>query len=144
MVNFKITLSKEKALLLQNRIVECVTKTSQTHPLYGKLSVWRGALENEYFEIMFLGGVVVVSVEEREMELGKRSVTYAESQSLLDSAELVKGASPELQGSIIQEEYTKVIAKCEQNEITFADIMFILNWQYAEGAKVDEADMLGD
>jgi len=143
MVNFKITLSKEKALLIQNRIVECVTKTSQTHPLYGKLSVWRGALENEYCEIMFLGGVVVVSVEEREMELGKRSVTYAESQSLLDSAELVKGASPELQGSI-QAEYTNVISKREQNEITFADIMFILNWQFCNNAKVDESDILDD
>ncbi len=143
MINFKHCLTPEKALPLQNRVVECVTKLSESHIAFGKISIWRGALKDEYFSIMFIGGVVIVSVEEREMELGKRSVTYAESQSLLDSAELIKGASPELQGSI-QAEYTNVISKREQNEITFSDMMFILNWQYVEGAKVDESDMLGD
>ena len=143
MINFKLSLTPEKALPLQNRVVECVTKSSENNLAYGKISVWRGALKDEYFSIMFVGGVIVVSIEEREMELGKNSVTYAESQSLLDTAELVKGSSPEMQGSI-QLEYKDVISKREQNEITFADLMFIFNWQYAEGAKVDESDMLGD
>ncbi len=143
MINFKLSLTPEKALPLQNRVVECVTKSSENHIAFGKISIWRGAVKDEYFSVMFVGGVIVVSVEEREMELGKNSVTYAESQSLLDTAELVKGSSPEMQGEI-QGQYTNVISKREQNEITFADVMFILNWQYIEGAKVDESDMLGD
>ncbi len=143
MINFKLLLTPENALPLQNRIVECVFKTSKTHPLYGKFSMWHGALETEYFEVMFLGGVVVVLIAEREMELGKHSVAFAESQSLLDMAELIKGSSPELKVSL-QDEYTNVISKREQMEITFANIMSILNWQYVEGAKVDETDMLGD
>jgi len=143
MINFKHCLTPDKALPLQNKVVECVTKTSTQHTIFGKVNIWRGALTEEYFSVMFIGGVVVVSVSERECHIGEKTVSYAESQSLLDTAELVKGSAPEMQQEL-QKHYNEVIAKKEQDEVTFADMMFILNWQYVEGAKVDESDMLGD
>lgn len=143
MINFKLCLTDEQALPLQNRIVEDVVKSSSEHPLLGKISIWKGSLKEEFFSVMFLGGVVVVAIAEREMQLGDPSINYAESQSLLDTAELVRGSSPEVQ-SDLQKNYHNVTAKKEQEEITFADLMFILKWEYVDGAKVDESDLLAD
>jgi len=140
MINFKLCLTDEEAKPLQNRFVEHVVKTSTQHPLLGKISVWRGTLKEEFFTVMFVGGVVVVSVAEREMKLGDPSINYAESQSMLDTAEAVKTASEE--GKVLlQSNYRDVVAKNEQDTITFADLMFILKWEYVEGAKVDESDL---
>jgi len=141
MINFKICLDAEKASTLQNRMVECVNKTTFNHPLYGKISVWCGALENEYFSILFMGGVITVSVDAREFNIDKVSTVYAESQSLLDMSELVKGSTPEVQLQL-RNNYLAITDR-EQSEMTFADLMFILNWQYVEGARVDETDLLG-
>ncbi len=143
MITFKICLSDEQATPLQNRMVECVTKSTAIHPIYGKYVMWRGTTELEFFTVMFVGGVLVLSLAEREFNLVDSAINYAESQTLLDTAELVKGSSPEMQVEL-QRNYSGVIAKREQNEITFADVMFILKWQYVEGAKVDESDMLGE
>jgi hypothetical protein len=142
MVNFQITLPKESVLPLQGRIVESVYKTSTIHPIFGKMTTWRGALENEYFSILFIGGVLVVSVAEREYQLGHVSVNYAESKSLLDMAELIKGSSSEMKIEL-QKDYN-VISKKEQDEVKFEDLLPILDWRYAQFAKVDETDMLGD
>lgn len=141
MISFKHCLTPEDAQSLQNKVVECVTKTSSQHPLFGKISRWQGALNDEYFLITFSSGVVMVSVVEREHYLGESIRSYAESQSLLDTVESVKNADPQLQREI-QKHYTNVTAVKEQEEVTFADMMFILNWKYVEGARVDESDML--
>jgi len=60
----------------------------------------------------------------------------------LDTAELIKGSSEEVKVEL-QNNYRDVIAPREQSELTFADLMFILKWEYAEGAKVEETDLFG-
>lgn len=142
MINFKNCLTDEQAAKFQNKVVEDVVKSSTSSPLLGKVSVWRGSLKDEFFQVMFVGGVVVVTTAEREMQLGENSENYAESQTMLDTAELVQGSSEEMKAEL-QANYRDVIAPKEQEEITFADLMFLLKWEYAEGAKVDETDLFG-
>jgi len=142
MINLKVSVDAAKALPLQTRVVECVTKSSSLHPTFGKITCWRGALKDEYFYIVFIGGVVVVSVAECEFQLGQISVNYAESESLLKSAEIIKAADKEFKQQL-QSDYTNIIAKQEQDEITFDDVMIILDWRYADLARVDESDLFG-
>ena len=137
MVNFQITLPKEDALQLQGRIVEYVCKTQIINPTFGKMTTWRGSLENEYFSIMFICGILVVSVVEREMQLGDISVSYAESESLTKAINTINGAD-DATVEKIREEYNQNTSKKEQDEITFDDVMLTLNWRYAPLAKVDE------
>ena len=112
--------------------------------MLGKTTLWSGALETEYFKVLFAGGVSVVSINDREMELNENpGINYAESQSLLDTVELIKTSSIEEKISL-RNEYNLITSIKEQDEITFADIMRLLNWKYAENARVDESDMLGD
>lgn len=142
MINFKIKLTKEEAAKWQNRKVEYVSKSTSLNPTFGKFSTWVGALENEYFTILFLGGVIILSVAEREFILGQNNVVFAETISLLQAAELIKGSTPEIQQNI-QNQYNTIVSLQEQNEITFDNIMSILNWQYTDEAVVDETDLLG-
>lgn len=142
MINFKIKLTKEEAAKWQNRKVEYVSKSTSLHPTFGKFSTWVGALENEYFTILFLGGVIILSVAEREFILGQNNLVFAEATSLLQATELIKGSTPEIQQDI-QNQYNTIVSLQEQNEITFNNLMSILNWQYTDESVVDETDLLG-
>ena len=132
MVKFKIIAPPEEALPLVNRVVCDVCESRNTNPIAGKIVSWRGSVENEYFSILFLGGRLLISLVERECQLGHVSVIYAMSETLSNSLISLKD---EIDNSFI--------LKKEIDEISFTDVMVALNWRYAENAKIDY-DLLTD
>ena len=122
MVKFKIIAPPEESLPLVNRVVCDVCESRNTNPIAGKVVSWRGSVENEYFSILFLGRRLLISLAERECQLGSVSVIYAMAEALPNSL---------------------VFLKKEIDEISFTDVMVALNWRYAENAKIDY-DLLTD
>jgi hypothetical protein len=72
--------------------------------------------------------------------LGEMSINYAESETLSVALENVKSGDKVVINSV-RNEYNKNTSIKEQQEITFADVMIPLDWQYTEFAKVDESDL---
>lgn len=142
MISFKTILPVEQALTYQNKMVEYVCKSVTIHPALGKLTTWRGALETEYFSVMFVGGILVVSVVERELHLGHISVSYSESESLIKATSDLDGIN-DTEKDKLRQEYNLNTSKKEQDEITFDDVMLSLNWNYVPFAKIDE-NILGE
>ena len=129
MVKFKLIAPPEEALPLVNRVVCDVCESRTINPIAGKMVSWRGSVENEYFSILFLGGRLMISLVERECQLGHVSVIYAISETL----DYLKDF-----GNVHSASINKDI-----DEISFTDVMVALNWRYAENAKVDY-DLLAD
>jgi len=142
MIKFNVDAPPEKALPLQNRVVEYVCKTRTNHPEFGLMTTWKGAVENEYFSILFIRGILIVSVVERECQLGHVSVPYAESMTLTHAIRAVDGADNSVKLEV-QNDYNKNTSQKEQDDITFDDVMECLKWKLKENVKVDE-DLLGD
>lgn len=140
MIEFDITLSPAEAKTLQDRVVEQVTEYRTTHPLFGKMASWRGAVALEYFSIVFVRGVLVVSVVERECQLGHIASNYATTKTLTKALDAMDTDEKKLSA---QEIYNNTVSDSEQNEITFDDILAILDWRYAQFAKYDR-DVLMD
>lgn len=136
MVKFEVTAPDKQTETLKNRVVCDVCQSFRTDPLLGKIVNWRGSVADEYFSILFFKGILVVSLEEREMMLGHNSVKYAMSESLVKA---LKGAPTD--DAIARTEasfdyYLKVSPK-ETDEISFTDVMVALFWRYAPNAKID-------
>ena len=142
MVKFELTVPIEQAITLTNRVVCDVLEIRTTTPMFGKMVNWRGSVADEYFSILFFKGILVVSLEEREGQLGHNSVKYAMSESLVKA---LKGAPTD--DAIARTEasfdyYLKVSPK-ESDEVSFTDVMVALFWRYAPKAKIDY-DLLAD
>lgn len=139
MVILQSIVPPEKLEPFKGKTVEYVCKSFLTSPFLGKVPGWRGALENEYFSIGFVSGVLAVSISECEYKLGASETTLslAESKTLSNMLTALKGED-ELLLQKVQLGYHKNIAPQEQMEITLEDIMAFLDWKYAQLAKIDE------
>lgn len=136
MAELDIIAPQEIAAPLQNRMVCDVLETRATMPGTGRIVSWRGSTQEEYFSILFVQGVITVALNERECLLSESFVNYAMSMALSKAMKGLPGRDDATKQEDIQNYYTK-LAEAELNEITFIDVMNLLNWQYKLGAKVD-------
>ena len=94
------------------------------------MSTWRGSVTDEYFVISFIRGVLSISLNERECNLDNNVCHYAVSDGLFASSK-EKTNLMEVMGDYVKTSHDK-----EQNEISFTDVMAILDWKYDEHAKI--------
>ena len=138
MVKFDLLLPAEAATLFQNRVVCDVIEFKMTS-IVGPACIWRGSVEDEYFSITFLKGILTLSLVERECQLGQNATNYAMSNTL-DSLLKIAGdnavMSAEANYNYILKQWPK-----EQKEVSFTDVMVALNWTYKPEVKIDY-DML--
>jgi hypothetical protein len=129
-------LKPEEAAAYQNRQVDLVIEAETVNPLYGKTKSWRGDLAEEYFIVMFVNGHLIISVSEREMQLGSKTQTYAMSDFLSKSLAMID-PNDTTGRQTVQIGYNKNISDKEQDQVTFQDVMLALNWRLGPKAKVD-------
>jgi hypothetical protein len=142
MIKFTPILKPEEAIKFQNRVVENVLMVHAMNPAYGKIKQWRGATEEEYFIIMFVQGVLVISLSEREMLLGSNITRYAMTDFL--SGALKTFEKSDLAGiTSVASSYNQHVFPLDEKEITFDDVMTAFKWVAAPKMKVDE-DWLSD
>lgn len=134
MVKFEIVAAAPIALTVQNRVVCDVTEYRFTTEQFGKVISWRGSVSDEYFSILFVKGLLEVSLAEREMQLGNASVHYALTERAFN-------VSPDPIQAANQYGITEINDDVER--MTFVDIMVALNWKYAPNVKIYH-DVLGD
>jgi hypothetical protein len=133
MVKFEIILPPEQAVLLQNRTVCDVCEYHITDPLLGKMASWRGSVKDEYFSILFVKGVLTVSLVERECQLGHEAINFAMSEPLFKA--LRENQDEILKTDATFDYFVKQSPK-EQEVVHFIDVMVVLDWRYAERAKI--------
>lgn len=119
--------------LLKHRVV-CDVCESHHISLYGEFVNWRGSTETEYFSIIFLKGILTVSIDEREMKVGWEPVNFAISSKLADMFASVKG---DLEQTAMAAKYSREEYQKELDNISFTDVMVALSWKYAPNAKID-------
>jgi len=134
MVKFEIIVPPIIAAMLQDRTVCDVCESHQTDSLLGKIVSWRGSVEEEYFSIIFAKGILTVSLVEREYNLGRSAVNFAMSEHLFKVLKESKDNAA-LRTTAVFDYHMKRSQK-EQEEISFIDVMVILEWRYAERAKI--------
>jgi hypothetical protein len=134
MVKFEVIVAPEIASLYQNRVVCDVCEYHITDPLLGKMASWRGSVKDEYFSILFVKGVLTVSLVERECQLGHSAINYAMSEPLVKA--LRENKEDILKTDSTLDYFAKQGPK-EQEIVHFIDVMVILNWRYAERAKIN-------
>lgn len=131
-------LEREKDVLdrIQNKVVCDVTEYHIKSPM-GSVLNWRGSVLEEYFSILFLRGVMTVSVEARECLIGSHCINYGMSEKLIESLEKDsqrhKGKS-KLTG-FPENDYLKSEAEIEIKAVTFTDIAAALNWKFSPNFK---------
>lgn len=138
MVKFSLLLPQEAAVLFQNRVV-CDVTDYHVDTSVGPASSWRGSVAEEYFSIMFLRGILTVSLVERECQLGHDAVNYAMSETLANSLKVAGDNA--IMTTEANFNYNLKQSQKEQKEISFTDVMVVLGWQYKEGAYIHH-DML--
>lgn len=133
MVKFKTIVPAEIAGLLSGRVVCDVCERHLTVPMVGKVVNWRGSVEQEYFSITFLRGVLTLSLVEREMLLGHNALNIAMVEPL---ASVVQGGDSI---AAVEATYNYNLKQSEKdvNTISFTDVMVALSWRYAPNAKID-------
>ena len=142
MIKFELIVTPEIAAPFQNKQVCDVQEYHITHAIHGKMASWNGSVNDEYFHIIFVKGMLIVSVAERECQLSKTGyiINYAMSESLTNALSFNNKESVE---SIeAKYNYEHIYEPKEQSEINFDDIMAALKWCYKdENVKIDY-DML--
>ena len=126
--------------MLKGRTVCDVTEFHITHPLLGKIAQWKGSVEEEYFSIIFAKGILTVSLVEREHYLDQSAVNYAISERLLKI--LSKSENETVKKAGILDYHFRQYPK-EQEDVSFTDVMVVLEWKYKERAKI-YYDILSD
>jgi len=137
MLKFNVIAQPLIAAAIQNRVVEHVTEYRITNPIAGKVVMWRGATELEYFSIAFLRGILTISLSEREILLGEKTINYAMVSSLMEVIE--RGDTI----STIEATYNYNAKQSfkDAEVISFTDVLVIFGWNYKQGVKIDY-DML--
>lgn len=133
------TTPKEQIERVQNKVVEDVTEYNGVNDM-GKYKLWTGSTEMEYFNIIFVRGVLTISLEEREMLLGGNSVIYyAMTQMLIDVLSKVKNNNISVEAKEACERYHLNEYVGELNDVDFKAVRKILKWKMkSKKVKVNE------
>ena len=89
--------------------------------------MWIGSTEEEYFSVSFVKGVLGISLEEREMLLGKNPINYAMVSELMNKLSKVKNNREK--SLDVARKYNKVGYIKDLEEIGFEDVMKVLKWK---------------
>jgi len=128
-VTFKMNPNEDKTRKesILNRLIECVTEY-KIKSIDGKKYVgWYGNTETEYFSVVFVSGIVSISVAERQMKIG-------EEYSLpLIASKLEKAASTtdQLEKLRLIARYNTKYSNKDLETVSFKDIMKPLGWKLA-------------
>lgn len=127
----------ETAARIQNKIVQDVTEFCILS-LAGKHRSWQGSTEKEYFSVVFINGVLSVSISEREMRLLEEARIYALSTEMIKAANEVD----EIRRTEMVYNYLNTTFISDIKEITFEDVMKVLNWKPKNNLKIGFDDLL--
>lgn len=116
----------------ENKKVISVTE-SRFYPLL----VWKGETENEYFLISFTMGVLVGSINEREMLLNNECYALAQSESCFS----ISTEQEQHKKVLAMDKYMRENYKTDMDELTFKDVMKFLKWKFIN-KKVKMEEML--
>lgn len=123
---------------VQNKKVMDVTEYVEPSPLGGKYKAWTGSTEMEFFSLMFMRGILTVSVYERECETGENAVNYGMLASLQDRMLEMTGD----QASRYLFEYNISLYEEDMKNLSFNDVMTALNWEFhSDKVKVKDGMM---
>ena len=123
---------------VQNRKVMDVTEYTEPSPVGGKYKAWTGSTEMEFFSIMFMRGILTVSLNERECEAGQNIVNYGMLASLQDR--MLKMTHEQAARYLF--EYNMSLYEEDMNNLSFNDVMTALNWEFhSDKVKVKEGMM---
>jgi len=128
-VTFKVNPREDVAQYesVKNRLIEYVTEY-KIKSIDGKKYVgWYGTTETEFFSIVFVGGVVSVSLAERQMQIGE-SYCLPLIVSKLEKAALIDDQMEKIR---ILSKYNLNYANRDLEKATFKDIMKPLGWKFA-------------
>lgn len=129
------SVSKENLIRLQKKVVCNVTELFAPSNIVGSYKGWLGSTEEEYFSIVFVNGILTISLEEREMCLGWRSLSYA----IIDTVADAYSGKASVAKNILVQEYDLHLYLKDLNEIKFKDVMKTLKWKLkSKKVKVDE------
>lgn len=105
--------------------------------LVGPYKGWIGSVEDEYFSVALVKGIVSVSLEEREMKLGWNIIRYAIVEHL-HTILTSKKFNTKVRKQLI-EAYNDIGSDKDIELITFKDVMTLLKWKFkSRKVKVDE------
>jgi hypothetical protein len=103
----------------------------------GPYKGWLGSVEDEYFSITFVKGIVSISLDEREMRLGWTINNYGMVEHLHKIL-----VSKNIKFETIQklaDAYNLIGADHDTMNITFHDVMKVFNWKFkSRKVKVEE------
>lgn len=134
MVKFEVIAAAPLALTVQNRVVCDVTEYRFTTEQFGKVISWRGSVNEEYFSLLFVKGLLEVSLAEREMKLGETGLHYALTERAFNVSD---------DPVVAANQYGIAEMNDDVERLTFVDILVALNWKYAPNVKIWH-DVLGD
>jgi len=125
---------KEEIERVQNRKVMDVSEYEETSPIgLGDYKAWNGSVEMEYFSIIFMKGVMTISLAEREMDLIDKPINYA----ILTKLHNLLKTKTKLECMQTYAMYNNEGYKDDLKSITFNDIMKALKWTFhSEKVKV--------
>lgn len=119
---------------LQNKKICDVTEIVVASSV-GYYKGWTGSTEEKWFSIVFVKGVLTVSVEEREMYLGKFPINLA----LSDTLEEMLSPPVTATKNMMVDMYNSSLYLEDLRKITFKDIMKLLKWKFLNrNVKVQE------
>jgi len=106
---------------------------------FGNYKAWFGSTETEYFSIIFVRAILTISIAEREMELGKKTINYAILTKLYNN--LDNKSKEQAESDFIK--YNMYGYKEDLKHVTFDDIMTVLKWTYySDKVKIKEGMIL--
>ena len=120
---------------VQNRKVMDVVEYLESFPTGVKYKAWTGSTEAEFFSIMFTGGLLTISLNERECDAGRNVINYGMLASLQDH--LLKLSHVQAAAYLL--EYNMFLYESDMNIISFNDVMTALKWEFhSDKVKVKE------
>jgi len=128
-VTFIINPNQEvsKSESVKDRVIEYVTEYKIKSIDGKKYAGWYGSTETEYFSIVFVGGVVSISLAERQMKIGE-DYCLPLIVSRLKSVAITNDNNKKL---VVLGNYNYKHANKDLDRVSFKDVMKPLGWKFA-------------
>jgi hypothetical protein len=129
------SVSKEDVERIQNKKVLDITEFDEYSSIvFGYYKYWMGSTEEHYFSICYIKGLLSISLEEREMFLGKFPINYAIATELIDAMSDVK--NDQQAAFDVADKYNLNGYLKTYKEIKVEDVLEVLKWEKSENVKV--------
>jgi hypothetical protein len=132
------TTDQDEIKRVQNRMVcDVVEYCEYSVVAEGLYKIWVGSTTEEYFNISFLKGLLMVNLEEREINLGQRPVHFAIVSHFVNELSRLKND----QRAVVAyaNEYNNEGYLKDNEAISFTDVMRQLKWKKPRNVKVKKS-----